>query len=312
MPLPKHEKLLNQIVEQIEQRLNEFSSGIGSVEKSVYDRILALASKLEVKGGKITQSIQNINLIKDLSVELQRMILSPAYMNHVEEFVKAFEIVQSLQNSYFSALTVDFKPKKLLAAVKNDAVNYTIDKLTDQGVSSLVASEAEAILRQNITQGGSISDLIDQMKQFIRGGVDANGNKIPGRLTRYASQITTDSLNQFSANYNEAATADLGWKWRMYTGSLLETSREWCVYMVKKKYVHESELQTVIQDHIDGVQICSQLIPCSKKTGLPKGMIEGTNASNIGQRRGGWQCGHQFGGVPDAVVPQHLRSKFKS
>lgn len=308
----KHEKILNSIVEQIEKHLSDFSSGLSLVEKGVYERILELTQKLEVKNGKITQSVQNINLIRDLSSDLQRMILSPTYMGHVEEFSKAFEIVQGLQNSYFSSLSVDFKPKKLLTALKNDAVNYTIDQLTDQGVSSLVASEAEAILRQNITQGGSIGDLIDQMKQFIRGGVDAEGNKIPGRLTRYASQITTDSLNQFSANYNEAATADLGWKWRMYTGSLLETSREWCVYMVKKKYVHQSELQTVIQDHIDGVQICSQLIPCSKKTGLPKGMIAGTNASNVGQRRGGWQCGHQFGGVPDAVVPLNLRNKIKS
>lgn len=308
----KHEKILNSIVEQIEKHLSDFSSGLSLVEKGVYERILELTQKLEVKNGKITQSVQNINLIRDLSSDLQRMILSHTYMGHVEEFSKAFEIVQGLQNSYFSSLSVDFKPKKLLTALKNDAVNYTIDQLTDQGVSSIVASEAEAILRQNITQGGSIGDLIDQMKQFIRGGVDAEGNKIPGRLTRYASQITTDSLNQFSANYNEAATADLGWKWRMYTGSLLETSREWCVYMVKKKYVHQSELQTVIQDHIDGVQICSQLIPCSKKTGLPKGMIAGTNASNVGQRRGGWQCGHQFGGVPDAVVPLNLRNKIKS
>lgn len=312
MALKKHEVILNDVVSSIEKHLARFSGSLSSVEKAIYARIVELSSKLEVRNGQITQSVQNIRLLKDLSNDIGRMILSPTYLDSVEEFTKAFTIVESLQNSYFSALAADFKPKKLLSALKTDAVNYTVSQLTEQGVSTLVASEAEAILRQNISTGGSISDMIDQMKVFIQGGVDAEGNNLPGRLTRYASQITTDSLNQFSANYNEAATADLGWKWRMYTGSLIETSRPWCVYMVKKKYVHESELSTVILDHIDGVQICSSEIPCNKKTGLPKGMIAGTNAGNVGNRRGGWQCGHQFGGVPDAVVPKDLRDKIKA
>ena len=81
--------------------------------------------------------------------------------------------------------------------------------------------------------------------------------------------------------------------------------------MVKKRYVHKSELQTVIDDNIDGVDICSEDIPCNKKTGLPQGMIKGTNASNITQRRGGWQCGHQFGGIPETLVPENIRKKFE-
>jgi hypothetical protein len=270
-----------------------------------------LAKDLKVKNGKLENSVENIRAISKLSSEIEKMILDPKYKANVENFTKAFEIVTELQKSYFSSLSVKVGRQDLLKAIQKDAVGYTVKQLTEQGVARSVSNGIDQILRRNVTSGGSFSSMLDDMKNYIVSGKDENGNPVPGAMRRYARQITTDSLNQYSATYNETVSEDLGFKWRMYTGSLLETSRPWCVHMVGKKYVHQSELQTVISDNIDGVKICSKEIPCSKKTGLPNGMIEGTNASNVAQRRGGWQCGHQFGGVPSAVVPKHLRDQFK-
>jgi len=307
--MASHSKILDDIVKSIDADIASFQGKMPDMEGKIYSKILELAKDLEVKNGRITNSVQNIRAIGKLMQEIQKVMLSPEYVDRVENFTKAFDQVEKLQASYFSALAVDIKPKKLLGAIKMDAIGYTIDQLTEAGISAKVSPGIEQILRNNVTQGGSFSDLMEQMRSYITTTTDADGNKSLGALERHTSQITTDALNQYSASYNETVSSDLGFKWRMYTGSLLETSRPWCVHMIKKKYVHESELETVISDNIDGVQICSGEIPCNKKTGLPSGMMKGTNASNVAQRRGGWQCGHQFGGVPDAVVPKGLRDK---
>lgn len=305
-------QILDKIVKSIQKEVDRFDSGIPSVERRVYERIIELSGKLKTRGGRLENSVENIRAISELSSEIEKLIIDPKYKASVTDFTKAFEVVSQLQQSYFASLSVKVGRKDLLKAIQKDAVGYTVKQLTDQGVAKSVSQGIESILRRNITEGGSLGSMIEQMRAFIVSGVDENGNPIPGAVRRYARQITTDSLNQFSATYNETISEDLGFEWRMYTGSLLETSRPWCVHMVEKKYVHKSELQTVISDNIDGVKICSKDIPCNKKTGLPSGMIEGTNASNVAQRRGGWQCGHQFGGVPSAVVPKELRLKFES
>ena len=52
----------------------------------------------------------------------------------------------------------------------------------------------EDILRTYIRSGGEYVELIDKMKTFITGTKD-----VPGYLTRYAKQITIDSLQQYKS-----------------------------------------------------------------------------------------------------------------
>jgi hypothetical protein len=305
-------QILIDITRAIEREINAFNKTVPAIERQVYQKIIELTKDLEVKNGVIANSTKNLLQIGKLKKEIEKLLLNKSYLKSAKTFLVAFDVVEQLQQSYFSELAVKITPKVLLKSIKTDAVKYTAEQLTSQGVNQKVMPGIEQILNTNIRQGGSVADMVEQFRIHLTTHKDAQGNTVHGALQRHAKQITTDSLNQYSANYNEAITSDQGWKWRMYTGSLLETSREWCIHMVAKKYVHESELNTVINDNIDGVKICSDKIPCTKSTGLPQGMIKGTDASNIAQRRGGWQCGHQFGGVPDAFVPKQLRDKFKS
>jgi hypothetical protein len=82
--------------------------------------------------------------------------------------------------------------------------------------------------------------------------------------------------------------------------------------MVKKKYVHKSEFQTILTGNIDGIDICSDKIPCNAKTKLPNGMKADTNTSNITNYAGGWNCGHAFYAVAKEAVPKNIRDKFNS
>ncbi|MBR1480836.1 MAG: hypothetical protein IJ609_02780 [Paludibacteraceae bacterium] len=104
-------------------------------------------------------------------------------------------------------------------------------------------------------------------------------------------------------------TDDLGTQWFMYTGSNKETTREFCEHLTAKKYIHRSEIPTILTGKIEyngEVHQCA-IYP---KTNLPYGMIEGTTPENFQCNCGGWNCRHQLVPVADAVVPASLRAKF--
>ena len=136
------------------------------------------------------------------------------------------------------------------------------------------------------------------MREFI-----TNTDAGDGKLLRYSKQIVTDSINQYNRQYGQIVSDDLGWNWFEYSGSLIKTSREFCVHMVKKRYVHRSEFTTVLKGDIDGKKIAVY-----DKTGLPYGLIAGTDQYNFPVYAGGYQCGHLVRPVPDVVVPIGLRT----
>ncbi|MBS1760647.1 MAG: hypothetical protein JST23_11050 [Bacteroidetes bacterium] len=182
------------------------------------------------------------------------------------------------------------------------AVESTINALVGQGLSSNVIAPVQKILTDNITTGGSYAKFQEQLQNHILQNETGEGN-----LQRYTKQITTDAINQYNAQYGETVAQDLQFSWGRYIGSNLTTSREFCVLLTDKQWVHKSELPEIIKGHIDGTD-CK----LSKTTGLPLGMIPDTDADNFKVRRGGYNCGHQFFWVPDSAVPADVKDKFES
>ncbi len=174
--------------------------------------------------------------------------------------------------------------------------------MTESGISANVTQGIQNILKANITGGGSYNQLLDQMRNFIL--TNESGT---GALERYTKQITTDSLNQFSAQYSQAITEDLGMNWFMYVGSNKETTREFCRLLTKKKYIHRSEISSIIMGIIDGNQVA-----INPKTKVWYGGVPGTNESNFQILRGGYGCDHQMLPVNTNVVPINLVNKFKN
>jgi len=169
--------------------------------------------------------------------------------------------------------------------------------LTEGGINANLTTGIEDILRTYIRSGGEYVELIDKMKMFITGTKD-----VPGYLTRYAKQITIDSLQQYNAAYNHAISADLGYEWYIYIGSNITTTRDFCDKMTKKKYFHKSEIPEILKGKIDGAQV-----KINPKTDLWYGAYEDTSAKNFNDRRGGYQCRHQIYAVSATMVPIEIK-----
>lgn len=120
------------------------------------------------------------------------------------------------------------------------------------------------------------------------------------------SRIFVCGESIFTGQNNKLLTDDLDTEWFMYTGSNIETTREFCQHLTEKKYIHRSEIPTILTGKIDEHQCAIY-----EKTGLPYGMIEGTTPENFQVNCGGWNCRHQLVPVADAVVPSDVRRRFE-
>lgn len=291
--------MIDKLTSELDDAVRVFMDAIPGIEKEIYNSLLS-----ELKGittyadGSIKNNLENIKRIGRIKKTLEKIILNKKYLKNVSGFAESFTTVEKIQNLYFSKLNVDFTPTKVLAEIKKQAVNDTVELLTENGINTNIVDPIKQIIKTNITSGGSYAELTEQLRNKILGTKDVDGT-----LLKYSRQITTDSINQYSATYTQKITADLGLKWFRYTGSLLKTSRPFCKELVHKSYVFKDEFPDLIKGEVG-----DKKVPLGKD-GLPNGMNENTTPENFPILRGGYNCGHQLIPISEVSVPQSMRTK---
>jgi len=295
--MTRQEEIIQKITQKIDSAIDSFNDSIPEIQKEIDSQIRLLIKELDLNGKNIKNSVQNIRLLVKMRNKIESIVLNDKYKEQVKQFADTFNNISTLQNLYFSSLEKRFVPSKILAAIKEDAISATVRSLTEGGINANLTSGIEDILRTYIRNGGEYVELVDRMKTFISGN-----NNVPGYLTRYARQVTIDSIQQYNAAYNHAISAELGYEWYMYIGSNITTTREFCQKMTKKKYFHKSELPEILKGRIDGQQV-----RINPKTDLWYGAYEDTSEKNFNDRRGGYQCRHQIYAVASTIVPIELK-----
>lgn len=292
------DKIVDALIKVLESSVDDFTKAVPGIQDQIFAQVTKLIKELEVSNGRIKNNIANIRTVGKIKTELRKIILSKDYLKNVAKYIKQFETVTALQNRYFNSLQAEYSPGKIYEEIKAQAVESAMESLTESGITQNVIKPIQDILRQNITGGGTIAKFVGQMREFI-----TNTDAGDGKLLKYSKQIVTDSINQYNRQYGQIVSDDLGWNWFEYSGSIIKTSREFCIHMVKKRYVHRREFSTVLKGDIDGKKI-----PVSDRTGLPYGLIDGTDQYNFPVLAGGYQCGHLVRPIPDVIVPVAIRA----
>lgn len=288
---------INDILKSIEDATTAFKESIDPSQKAMFLQVENVLQKLDISNGKILPTAANFRAISSLKKLIQKAVINPKYKEAVKNYIESFTALSNGLQTYFKTITDEKFPDKILELIKYESIDTTLTSLTEAGINANVSEGIRQILKQNITGGGSVNDLRNQLRDYI-----LTNDKGKGALERYTAQITTDALNQYSGQYMQALTQNLGLKWNMYVGSNLTTTREFCEYLTKKKYVYEDELPGIIAGTIDGHE-CK----LNDKTELPNGMIDGTNVSNFQVYRGGYSCGHSYVPVAENFVPKSIR-----
>jgi hypothetical protein len=293
------------IIKTVEKAIERFNKGIPSLQKEMYNGIQEELKRLDTVNGKIKATVSNLRIITSIKNKLLKLILTDDYKKEVREFAKAFNEVTKLQNEYWRSVESTFKPKTLLKEIRTQAISDTVAKLTESGIGATIQEQIADVLRTNITTGGSYAALTDQLRESLL------NTETDGMLSKYAKQITTDSLNQYSAQYTQAVSIDLGFEWYAYQGSDITTTRPFCDAMTDFRYFHVSEIPRLLRAEDlyymkDGVKT---KVPIYERTKLPHGMIPGTNPANFQINRGGYNCGHQIRPVSERLVPEDVKQR---
>lgn len=292
----------NDVIKQIEATDSNFGSVVDDAQKRMLREVLTLTKDLELSNGRIMPTVGNLKLISKIKEKLNKAVVNKDYLSGVKDLLKSFDSIQSTQIGYFKSISEGKPTQQKYDLVRGMAIENTAAQLTESGIDANVTSKLKDMLLRSVTSGVKYSDLVGEVSEFL-----SNTDKSPGALSRYAKTYTTTALNQFAGQTNKLILEDSGAEWFRYTGSDIETTREFCDLMTDKDYFHKSEIPELLKGHIDGKK-CE----IYDKTGLPKGMIEGTNKDNFFVNRGGWNCGHQIVPVLSFTVPKNLRDKFNA
>ena len=293
----KQQQLINDMLDTIDGAVTRFDGSISDLQDAAYLRIADLINEMDTSNGSLRNNIRNSKAISSIRGEILSIILNKKYKSELKDFVKAFDQITGIGHEYYGTMVKRFSPPAVIEQIKKNSVDFTIDSLTESGLDQALAKPVAKMLNTAITSGGSVKQLQDQLKEYM-----TDTETSPGRLSSYTKGITTDALNQYNGNYNATISADLGLEWVMYVGSLIKTSRDFCEACIKKKWIHISELPNVVAGNFAEFKAIKGTI--NPRTGLPAGMIAGTNASNFIVYRGGYGCGHSGMYVAVQVVPK--------
>lgn len=295
------EDILKKINKILEDSAERFNNSLPSMQKRVFEELKLMLKDLDVKADKIKPSVKNLKLISIINKKLEKIIFNKTYKAELKDYVSAFNEISSLQNQYFSSIEDEFKPSALLQQIREQAIDFTIDGMND-AVKGAFGPPVRTILQQNITGGGSYKDLIE--------AVSKQGSDDKFFKSSNIKTIAITSVAQYSRNYSQTVAEGLSFEWYQYVGSTIETTRCFCSAMVKKRFFHKSEVPDLLSG--DFKEFENKACGLNSKTGLPEGMIDGTNESNFFTLAGGWNCQHSIYPVPASRVPEDIRSKFQT
>lgn len=304
--IPKGGGSYNDILGAILKAVKKFNRNIPAAQKAMFDAISEEVSRLDLyPDGRVRTTAKNLSILASIKNKMLRVIVTPEYRAEVRDFVKAFNEVTTLQNSYWKEQEATFKPRKILSSLRKQAITDTVNKLTESGIGVNVGERITEMLKASITTGGSYKKLTASLRDGLL------NTEQKGYLDRYAKQVTIDGLNQYSAQYNNIVASDLGYTWYKYDNTDIDTTRPFCDAMTDQPYFHVSEIPRLLKaDELyytkDGVKT---KVPLNPKTGLPNGMIPGTDASTFFVNRGGYNCGHQIRPLNERQVPQEVKDK---
>lgn len=273
-------EVTKEILQETEKAALRLTAGSTATQKTILAGINKKLRALEVDAsGNIKPTSANIKLIRSLREDINKIVVNRAYLKKVDLYLNSFSKVKGITDGFFSGIASTFNPNKsIFKNILKFNVDLTRNSLTKSGINQNVIEPILNLVSKSVTSGGLIEDLEKDLRLHILGD-----NQRLGSLERYTSQITRDALNQYSRNYNQSVSMNLGLVWYFYSGSIIEDTRSYCRERAGK-YFHKKEVEDVPAQW--------------------PGRIPGTNSSNIFVFAGGFNCRHIWMPVLIDVVPK--------
>jgi hypothetical protein len=259
--------------------ISSYEKSIISVQNKLYDSVLLRLKDLELSEGYIKQNAYNRKIIREVQAEFDNVIQNSKYIPATRNYLLVIPKINSLTTEYFQTISESFQPnKQFLKSLQGQTIKNINDLILNDGLQANVKIPLNQILEQNVSSGGSYTGMVKQVQDYIKGG------EHEGQLLKYVKTYTTDALFSYSRSYMEAVTADLKLDWYLYSGGIIDTTREFCEHRTGN-YYHRREIESWADLEW-------------------KGKRPGTTKSSIFIFLAGWNCRHELIPVSTLIVPK--------
>jgi hypothetical protein len=283
------EELAAEIERLIVANSAKFAGIITNIQGTIYNKLIGILKGLELDGeGYIKQSAANRTILREAQNTFDDIIANSPYQNAVENHLRLIPKLDAVNGVYFKKISDSFTPNRIfIKELQKQIIQDVNSNLLNEGVIAQVKTPLNNILSQNINSGGSFAGFQEQLRTFIKGNGD-----IEGRLLRYTSTYTSDTLFNYSRGWQEAVTADLGLEFYLYSGGIIAKgkksagSREFCIERVNK-YYHRKEIEAWAS------------LKWAGKNPL-------TTKSSIFTFAGGYSCRHSIIPVSELILPDEV------
>jgi hypothetical protein len=301
---------LTNISEDINKILDRFDTAMPKMQMAMLEDLLDQLSKLKLRAnGRVAISAENIRALARLKSRLRKVLLTDEYKQVIKDFVKDFRGIDTIIQDYYREAEIKYTPSALTKEFRKQSIKDVAEGLVGAGFESNVVDKIYNVIKTNISSGVSYKQLHEQLKEQLL------TTETGGLLQKYVKQIVTDSTNQYTAQYMQAISTGLNFKWYRYTGRDITTTRHFCDAMTDQPYFHVSQIPDLLKakglkyENKDGEMVPVEI---NTKTGLPQGMYPETTPENFLVLRGGYGCRHLCLPVAESQVPLDIRKKFLS
>jgi hypothetical protein len=277
------DELARQIEEIILAAEGKFINSMGRFQNGLYEQLLVIIKDLEVDTeGYILQNAANRRVLAEAENKLSEVFSSRPYQGAVEQYVFTIPKIDELNQSYFTTMPRFKENKQFLKSLQAQTIQTIERYILQDGLQSQVIDPLVQIMNQNVNIGGKFSGFLKQVQDYIKGN-----EKVEGRALRYSRNFLKDSLFQYSRSYQESVTRDLKLDWYLYSGGLIDTSREFCIER-NGQYFRRSEVESWASQSWAGRHAS-------------------TTESSIFVFCGGYGCGHSLIPVDESIVPVEFK-----
>lgn len=238
--LARLSKDAQEIADAIERRQSSLSSSVSRAERDLFLRLIdEVFSDLEFSNGAIVNSIPNYLLlyrIDEVFDAWQTEVMNPLMRGFVQDLLAIADMTGMYYKDFAAEKVINdiaTSNELLRAALGIDARGNMIKggMISDISKITSVRQQAKMLFLQEIQSGGTLKQLNQTIKDFVRGKSGQSG-AINTNFNSRASGYAYDLFNKVAEIKNEQFRENLGLNWFIYVGVPVKDSRHFCL---KKK-----------------------------------------------------------------------------
>lgn len=226
----------------INDKLKGLDKDITKLQRRLFDELSEkLLSRLTYENGKLVQNVSNfeaLNRLDRLMAEFSQQFVTPVIRNIADNIIKTIQLTDETFKDGYGVSQSNFKAMQDASKWVYASIGLTPKgRIIDGGYLAKLATmpEVQASVREyinsNIMNGAGLSEFQKGFKTLIEGTPD-----IPGEIAKYHQQFSYDLFNQADSAVTKVYAKVQGFKYFLYEGSIIKTSRCFCIKRAGKVF----------------------------------------------------------------------------